>query len=55
LVKAREAVAAQLTTTVFASLPDGGEPLTDDRVRDALLRAGFNALDQLLAQKEAAE
>jgi exonuclease SbcD len=55
LVKAREAIAAQLTTTVFASLPDGGEPLTDDRVRGALLRAGFKALDQLLAQKEAAE
>ena len=55
LANARDAIAAQLPATVFASLPDGPEPLTDDRVRDALLRAGFKALDQLLAQKEAGE
>lgn len=55
LANAREAITAQLPATVFASLPSSGEPLTDDDVRDALLRSGFNALDQLLAQKEAGE
>ena len=55
LANAREAITAQLPVTVFASLPGSGEPLADDDVRDALLRSGFNALDQLLAQKEASE
>ena len=55
LANAREAITAQLPVTVFASLPSSGEPLADDDVRDALLRSGFNALDQLLAQKEASE
>jgi hypothetical protein len=27
--------------------------MTDEQIRDALLRAGFDALDSLLAQKEA--
>ena len=53
LARAREAITAQVPTTVFASLPDVGEPLTDDEVREALLRSGFKALDELLAQKEA--
>ena len=53
LAQAREAIAAQIPTTVFASLPNVGEPLTDNEVREALLRSGFRALDELLAQKEA--
>ena len=55
LAGAREAITARLPATVFASLPAAGEPPTDDEVREALLRSGFKALDQLLAQKEAGE
>ncbi len=55
LANAREAITAQLPATLFASLPSSGESLADDDVRDALLRSGFKALDQLLAQKEAGE
>ncbi len=53
LARARESIAAQVPGMVFASLPGEGEPLTDDQVREVLLQAGFAALDQLLAQKEA--
>jgi len=55
LAGAREAMTAQLPPTVFASLPNSGEPLGDDDVRGTLLRSGFKALDQLLAQKEASQ
>jgi len=55
LANAREAITAQLPATVFAPLPEGWEPLTDDDVQNVLLRSGFKALDQLLAQKEAGE
>jgi len=52
---ARETIMKQLPATVFAALPGADERLTDDDVRGALLRSGFRALDQLLAQKEAGE
>jgi len=39
---------------VFASLPDTGEPLTDEQVRDVLTQAGLSLLGQLVAQKEPA-
>jgi len=55
LAGARDAIAAQLPATVFASLPGSEKPLADDDVRDILLRSGFRALDMLLAQKEAGE
>ena len=51
---ASECVAERLSAAVFAPLA-AGDSLADERVRDVLLRAGFNALDQLLAQKEAGE
>jgi DNA repair protein SbcD/Mre11 len=55
LAEAKEAIDASLPATVFASLPAAGEPLTDDAVREVLIRSGFKALDHLLAQKEASE
>jgi hypothetical protein len=55
IAKAREAITASLPAMVFASLPNSDKPLSDDEVRDVLLRSGFDALDKLLAQKEADE
>lgn len=55
IARAREAITGQIPAMVFVSLPDSGEPLTDDAVQDVLLRSGFDALDKLLAQKEADE
>ncbi|NLF32715.1 MAG: DNA repair exonuclease [Planctomycetes bacterium] len=52
LAEARRAVADAWSSMVFSSLDDGAEPLTDEKVRQALLRSGFDALDRLLAQKE---
>ena len=53
LAKAREAVTGPWSSMVFSSLPGAAEGLTDEKVREALLRTGFRALDRLLAQKEA--
>ena len=52
ITKAREAVTAKLPATVFGVLAGAGEPPADNDVREALLRSGFKALDQLLAQLE---
>lgn len=53
--RAREAIESHPCAAVFASLPAGMEPLSDDQVESALLRAGLHALDQLVAQKESRE
>jgi len=52
LSNAREAIKDKLPQTVYTSLPDYKEQLTDGEIKNVLSQSGFKALDLLLAQKE---
>jgi DNA repair exonuclease SbcCD nuclease subunit len=53
LDRAREDMSRRVATKLLTARACRPDEMTDEQIRDALLRAGFDALDSLLAQKEA--